>query len=291
MAKLSISQLRAFDAVAREGGMSKAAARLGLTQPTVTMQVRDLEKRCGVALFRRAADGVTLTEEGRRLVALTRELTDAERLIEEFVGALQGVEIGTLALAADGPHVALDVIKALRAAHPSVKVTVTLDNADGALARLRAGRVDAAIMGRPGDETGLHVVPILTQDVVAILPAGHRLAARERLDLAEFLGEPLILRERGSNTRRFLEAAAAVTGLGLAPVLELGSREAVKEAVAVGLGVSAVLDREAVGDTRLAAVAIAGLDGLNRDAVVCSAGAERRPSVRALIRAARSIGG
>ncbi len=290
MRKLSTSQLRAFDAAAREGGMSRAAQLLNVTQPTVTVQIRQLEERCGFPLFRRNADGVTLTEQGERLFDLTRRMFTAETLIEDFVDAARGLEIGALALAADGPHVALDVIAAFRAAHPGVHVSVSLANADRVLAEVRAGRVDAAIMVRPEQAEGLFVEPILTQDLVAILPREHALARRGSLDLADLLAEPLILRERGSNTRRLLEEAAARADLALDPALELGSREAVKEAVAIGLGVSVLSEREAKGDARLVSVPIPGLEGLNVDAIVCPAGAERRAAMRALRKAARGVG-
>lgn len=291
MRKLSTSQLRAFDAVAREGGMSRAAQLLNVTQPTVTVQIRQLEERCGFALFRRGADGVTLTEQGERLFELTRRMFTSETLIEDFVDAARGLEIGALTLAADGPHVALDVIAAFRADHPGVRLSVRLANAGRVLEEVRAGRVDAAIMGEPTERDGLFVEPILAQGMVAALPVGHPLSAEPRVALADLLREPLIVRERGSNTRRFLEAAAVEADLPLDPVLELGSREAVKEAVAIGLGVSVLLDREAVGDDRLVAVPVGGLDGVNVDALVCPAGAERRAAMRALRRAAKRVGG
>lgn len=291
MRKLSTSQLRAFDAVAREGGMSKAAALLNVTQPTVTVQIRQLEERCGFALFRRMPDGVALTDQGKRLFELTRRMFTSETLIEDFVDAARGLEIGALKLAADGPHVALDVIAAFRAAHPAVGLSVWLANAGRVLEEVRAGRVDAAIMGKPLDSDGLFVEPILAQDVVAILPRDHPLAERASLDLPTLMGEPLIVRETGSNTRRLLEQAARAADLPLDPALELGSREAVKEAVAIGLGVSVILSREAVGDSRLAVLPLPGLEGLNEDALVCPKGAERRTAMRALRTAARQVGG
>jgi aminoethylphosphonate catabolism LysR family transcriptional regulator len=283
-------QLRAFDAVARQRSFSKAAELLGLTQPAITMQVRNLERACGQALFSRAGRQIELTEPGTELLALTRQIFEIEDRIETFINAANELAQGNLRIAADGPHVALEVIAAFRQRYPGIDVAVTLGSQRAVWQDVLDYRVDAAIIGNPAADDRLTVVPITRQDMMVLLPASHRLATRPKLRLADLAGEGMIRREAGSNTQRVLDQELRRAGLNLPVVLELGSREAVREAVALGLGIGFLFERECTADPRLIAVPLSDMRGTNLDAVICLSSQRKRRIVQAFIETATMFG-
>jgi aminoethylphosphonate catabolism LysR family transcriptional regulator len=283
-------QLRAFNAVARQRSFSKAATVLGVTQPAITMQVRNLERACGQALFSRADREISLTGAGMELLALTRLIFETEERVEAFIGAANELAQGNLRIAADGPHVALTVIAAFRQRYPGIDVAVTLGSQRTVWQDVLDYRVDAAILGNPSADDRLTVVPILRQDMMVVLPVGHRLAARSELRLAELAGEGMIRREPGSNTQRVLDQELRRAGLALPVALELGSREAVREAVALGLGIGFLFERECTVDTRVIAVPLTDMRGTNLDAVICLSSQRKRRIVDAFIETAKELG-
>ncbi|MEE9480314.1 MAG: LysR substrate-binding domain-containing protein [Kiloniellales bacterium] len=284
------SQVRAFHAVARDGGFSAAADRLGITQPAVSIQVRQLEEGYGLVLFDRSGGQVRLTGAGRGLFDLTSQMFQAEERARDFLAASKALETGSLTLAADGPHVALQVVAAFHGSYPGVRLSVSLGNARTVWNEVLEHRVDAAVLANPADDGRLRVVPLARQDMMVLLVRDHPLGGRPRLTLAELRDQPAILREPGSNTRRILDRALADAGISVRPVLELGSREAMREAVAMGLGIGFLFERECVGDERTLAVPLAGLAASSLDTLVCLKSQSRRRAVAALIETARAVG-
>lgn len=283
------TQLRAFHAVARTRSFSKAADLLGLTQPAVSVQVKALESAHGVRLFRRQGGEAVLTETGRDLFDLTRQMVLAEEQIGEFLTDTAALEAGSLSLAADGPHVALDVVSAFMQRYPRLRVSVRLGNTETTVQHLLEQRADAAIVANPRPDPRLFTLPIHRRGMLALLPRDHPLAARGRLTLREIADYPVILRETGSTTRRLLEDAVRRLDITLSPALELGSREAVREAVARGLGIGFLFERENEGDDRTVALPLDGLSDVNVDTVACLKSNRRRAMVRALIGIAGEI--
>lgn len=283
------TQLRAFHAVARTRSVSKAADMLGLTQPAVSVQVNALEAAHAVRLFRRQGREVVLTDTGRELFELTRQMFVAEEQIGEFLTGRATLGTGSLVLAADGPHVALDVISAFMKRHPRLRVSVRLGNTSAALQMLLEQRADAAVVANPKPNPRLFTLPIQRRGMLALIPRDHPLAARDRLGLQDLVGHPVVLRETGSTTRRVLDEAVRRQGLALSPALELGSREAMREAVARGLGIGFLFERESEGDARTVARPLDGLSDVNLDTLACLRSSRRRAVVRALIEAARDL--
>lgn len=275
------TQLRAFDAVAREGSFSRAADRLGLTQPAITVQVRALEEAYGVSLFDRLASGVVLTGLGRSLFALTRQQNDIEEQMEELLSASFKLERGQLRLAAGGPHVAMGLIAAFVRRYPEIEVEVSLGNYEQVWRRLLEREADVAVMTGPPDDQRIVTKAVAEQRIVALVPAGHGLAGRRRVRLKALEAEPVIFREGDSITQRMVDRALRKSGVALRPILRLGSREAVHEAVATGLGIGFVLDHETGEDRRVATVQLSGLDAVDREAVVCLKSQAARRVVRA----------
>ncbi|MFP8929906.1 LysR family transcriptional regulator, partial [Pseudomonas aeruginosa] len=151
---MNLFQLRAFDAVAREGSFTRAAERLCISQPAVTGHVKALEEHYQVTLFRRTARRIELTEEGSRLVAITRTLFALEEEAEALLDANRQLVSGRLEVAADGPHLVMPMLARLRASYPGITVNLRLGNAQETLAALLSEHVDVAVLteveARPG---------------------------------------------------------------------------------------------------------------------------------------------
>lgn len=284
------SQLRAFDAVARTGSFTQAANQLGVTQPAVTIQVRALEEAYGLRLLDRGSGIARLTADGRDLFALTRQLFASEEAIEARLNAGRNLEQGRLVMAADGPHTALDLLARFRTRFPGLETKVELGNAQDTWTAIVEQRADVAVLANPPKDKRFVALPLARQDMVLLLPRGHRWRKRDAIDLSELVEEPTILREPGSNTRRILEQALRRRGLSLQDTLELGSREAVREAVAAGLGLGFLFSREAVGDSRVTAVPIADLGGSSLDCLVVLKSQLKRRIVAALVAVAEAGG-
>ena len=251
--------------VARLGSFSAAAEKLNITQPAVTLQVKALEEAHDTQLFLRQANKVSLTSAGLELMALTRRMFETEDEIRNYLQDHRTLESGELVLGADGPHVALDLVSRFQQLYPGIHIRLSLGNAAHVWRDLVEHRVDAAVMANPGEDSRIYPVTLATSGMMAVLPKGHVLSERQKVGLRDLAEYPLILREQGSNTRRRLEEVIAREKIQLNPFMELGSREAVKEAVALGMGIGFAFAREIVGDERITAVPIRELQNSNQD--------------------------
>jgi len=272
------TQLRAFDAVAREASFSEAASRLGLTQPALTIQVRTLETAYGTKLFVRRPGGVDLTKAGRDLFQMTRELFSVEERIQAFLTGSAGLEQGELRLSADGPHLAMELIAAYRRRYPNVTMAIALGNAHDVWRDLIEGRADAVVVANPPETAGVEVLPIHHRRLSVVVGQDHPWAGRRGLPLKGLAGTPTVLREARSNTRQTLDRVLSSAGIRLDVVLELGSREATIEAVAAGLGIGFVFEGEVPADPRVAVVPIKDTGSQITDTVACLKG-ERESAV------------
>lgn len=275
------TQLRAFDAVAREGGFSRAAERLSLTQPALTIQVRALEDAFAVKLFQRGGGKATLTGPGHELFRLTRELFAVEGRIHDYLSASKELETGEIRLSVDGPHLAMGLIAAFRERYPGVQMAVSSGNAHEVWHNLMEGRGDVVIVANPPDDKRVSVLPIHRCALQVLVGVDHPWAQRAMLELSDLVGQPAILREPQSNTRRTLERILAKTGTRLDVTLELGGREAVLEAVAAGLGIGFVFEREVTGNTRVRSIPLNGATQDNLDCVAALNSHRRRRVVSA----------
>ncbi|MDY0870590.1 LysR family transcriptional regulator [Dongia rigui] len=280
---MSYSQLRAFDAVARSGSFSRAADMLGVTQPAVSLQVAALERAYRTDLLTRKGATVSLTADGATLFGLTRQMFGVEAEIEDFLGSSLKLQRGHLRFAADGPHLALDLLAAFRASHPGVTVELILGNATETWNALLQSAADIAMLANPPEDPRVAALPVAVQDMMLLVPRGHALAKRGEVALKDIVAEKVVFREHGSNTQRTLERALRKQRLHLFPVLTVGSREAMIEAVSRRIGVGFVFDREKNADPRSVAVPIRELRGSNRNMLVYLKPRRRRRTVAALI--------
>jgi aminoethylphosphonate catabolism LysR family transcriptional regulator len=264
------AQLRAFHAVATTGGFSRAAARLGLTQPAVSDQVRKLEEGYDVRLFDRHNRSVSLTPLGQRLLEITRRYFDAEQAADALLSDSRALRVGHIRVSADAPLHVMPVIADFRARHPGVTVSLRRGNSDAVLRHLLDFTADIGVLAHvPPGETRLEVRPLREDPFVALVARDHPWAARAAVRMADLDGVPLVFRETGSTTRAAIEAAFARHALAPRVVLEVEGREAVREAVALGMGVGFVSGSEIGHDGRLAAVTLTDCGARMTESLVC----------------------
>lgn len=283
------TQLRAFDAVARELSFSGAAAHIGLTQPALTIQVRDLEQAYSVLLFDRQGRGVILTEAGHSLFALTQEMFDVEDRARSFLDASLELETGEIRLSADGPHAAMKLIALFHKRYPGIKISVALGNARTVWLDLIEQRADLAIVANPPRDDRIHVHPLWRRKMVAIVPLSHRWSDKKSISIKMLQAESLIFREKTSNTAQTLRQALKDNGLQITPTLELGSREGVLEAVGAGLGIGFAFEREVRNDERYKILKLTGTKLDTLDTVTCYHSHRNRRVVKAFLEIANTV--
>lgn len=275
------AQIRAFDAVAREGSFSRAAQVLGLTQPAVTIQVKALEERHGLKLLHREGRRVRLTEAGERLYSLSRQLASLDELIEETLSSAQELQGGSLRLAVDGPHIVMGLFARFMKSHPRVRLSVLTGNSRIVRQALLDRHVDIGILPGVGDHPQIEALPLWHHRGVVIVANTHPWAKRRSISIAELDGEPMIGREDGSMTQALVDNAFARAGAAPRYVLELGSREGICEAVAAGLGHGIVWELEAFGSARFTTLQIEGEGLRSTDYVACLKSERMRSVVKA----------
>jgi aminoethylphosphonate catabolism LysR family transcriptional regulator len=268
------AQLRAFHAVASEGSFTRAAEALHVTQPTLSGQVKALEERYGIKLFDRRGRRVYPTELGQSLLDLTRRLFSLENEAEQILGAAKGLKRGHLRLAADAPFHVIGALSAFAKRYPGIRLSLTIGNSEQILEDLVEHRADVAVLANIPEDPRVYAVPFREDRLIAFVERDHGWAERESVTLKELAGRRLVLREIGSTTRRLFENAMAARGLALGEVLEVNSREAVRETVAAGLGIGVVSESEFGSDRRLVPLHIAADELAMTEYVACLA--ERR---------------
>jgi aminoethylphosphonate catabolism LysR family transcriptional regulator len=244
------AELRAFHAAAQLGGMSVAARRLGLTQPTVSAHIGRLEKLYGLELFYRRGRSVELTDFGRSLLATTNRLFDAEA--EALTMLLQGQSAyrGKLRICAVGPYNVMPMIREFRARHSAVQIAMSMGDSRQIVERILDYQGDVGVLVHAVEDPRILCLPYRRQPLVIFCATSHPLAAVESIRLADLEGQLFVLREAGSTTRLVLEQALRRRGVSIRCDVEMGSREAVHEAVAQGLGLGVVSETAYLHDPR-----------------------------------------
>lgn len=245
------SKLRAFHAVATQGGFSKAAEHLHLTQPTLSDQVRKLEIDFDILLFNRNSRSVTLTEAGKHLLLITTRMFECEAEAMEFLQETQDLLTGNLTLSADAPFHILKIVRKFRDRYPGVNVNIKIGNSEEILRHLFDFKSDIGVFSRVPDDERLNIVSLRDDPLVAVISKEHIWASRKSIRFSELEGQPLVLRERGSTTRQLIEDEFARLKLKQGTVMEVEGRESIREAVATGNGIGFVSKPEFGFDSRL----------------------------------------
>ncbi|MGB3069063.1 MAG: LysR substrate-binding domain-containing protein [Ottowia sp.] len=251
---MRLTQLRSFHAVATTGSFTGAAQSLHVSQPTVTTQVGQLEELYKVELFHRTGRRVRATEMGERLLHLSRQIFSLEAEALQLLRESGELRTGHLRVAAVGPSHVTKMLSAFHQRYPGIKVSVSTGNSQDVLDRLLDYSADVGVMAQVARDKRFVSVPYSDHPVIIFCSAEHRFARRRSISISELEGEKLILREVGSTTRKAIESALKAAKVTPEVVMEVGSREIIREAVALNVGVAAVSEVEYVPGPGLRAV-------------------------------------
>ncbi len=247
MRGLNLDQLITFATVVEHGGFTEAAGRLGLTQPAVSMQIRNLEERFGVRLVERVGKRALPTAAGRDLLPFIRRLREemeaaAVAMGRHRAGQVGRVRIGTGATACI--YRLPPILTALRSAHPGLEIIVVTGNTPDILDAVEGGSLDLALVTLPAGRPGLSIEPVCAEELVCVGPRGGPSdgpsdGARPPaagVAPAALADQTLILYERGGTMRAVIDGWFMAGGIQPRPAMELGNVEAIKNLVAAGLG-------------------------------------------------------
>lgn len=241
---ISLRQMQIFDAIVRLDGFTRAAEELFLSQPTVSMQIKKLEAGVGLPLFERIGKQIYLTDAGKIVQEHVSHILDSVANIEMETADLQGLKTGMLRLAVvtTAKYLAPRALGQFCDRYPGVDVALKVTNRERLLDRLTQNMDDLYIIGHPPELENAIFEPYLANPLVVLAPRTHPLAGQTDIEPEQLAAYPFIMRELGSGTRMAIENYFAQRGIKLKIRMELGSNEAIKQAIDAGLGIS-VLSR------------------------------------------------
>lgn len=266
---MNFQQVRAFCTIVSEGSFSRAAERLGLTQPTISAQIQSLEKGLRSRLFERSAQGISLTQAGQEFHKYALQLIDLTGRAEQAMEELQGLTRGRLELGAStvpGQYLLPRALAIFKSRTPGVQVSLHVSNTQEIRHGVREGRFELGMVGEKVRDERLTYAPITEEHLRVVMRPEHPLAGRATLTLEEFRAQPLIIREWGSGTRATLEHAVAGRG-GEPPsqeiFLELSSAEAIKTAIRSVDAVAVLSEWSVQEEERLGLLKTAAIEGVD----------------------------
>ncbi len=244
---LTLRQLQCFSAVARNLSYTKAANELHLTQPAVSMQIRQLEQQAGLALTEQLGKQVHLTEAGEEVFRYARSILQQVDEMDDVLDKLKGFAGGKLRIAAisSANYFAPRLLGTFHQRFPDVNVSIETTNQAAVVKLVTENEVDMAIMGQPPEEAHLEALEFMENPLIIVAPPEHRLAARKRIALKELEKEVFLIREPGSGTRGAMQRFFRQQKLKLTTGMEMGSLSGIKQGVQAGLGLG-LLPRGAV---------------------------------------------
>jgi len=234
----TLRQLKVFEAVARHGSYTRAAGELHLSQPAVSMQVRQLEETAGLALFEKVGRRIFLTEAGEAMQRAARAITDRIDALGEELEGLKGMRGGRLSLsvATTAHYFIADLLAVFAERHPEVVIRLDVTNRASLLRALADNSADMVVMGQPPAELDVQAGAFMDNPLVVVAPPGHPLAGARHIPLERLQDEVFLVREPGSGTRIAMERFFDQHGIHLKTGMEVGSNEAIKQSVRAGLG-------------------------------------------------------
>lgn len=284
---VTLRQLQIFEAVARHQSVTQAASELHVTQPAVSMQLRELEAQVGVPLLDRQGRRLHLTEAGLELQHHARRANGLMQDIAAAMNQLRGLERGVLRLAvvSTANYFLSGILARYSRQFPGVRISLSVANRDAVLTALAESAAEVAVTGQPPEGGEVVAQHFLDNPLVVIAAPEHPLAALDAIALQRLEGEVLVLREQGSGTRAAMERHFAQHGLRFRTGCELASNEAVKQAVQAGIGLGVVsaqtLELELL-TRRLVVLPVAGFPILRRWYVVHRSERRLSPAATAL---------
>ena len=265
MAQLENFRLKVFRAVAEHLNFHKAAERLFLTQPAVTLQIKALEEELGVRLFDRAGGRISLTRQGSILQEYAGKIAALALEAEQELGCRDGKVSGQLSLGVSttiAQYVLPRLLGAFLAEYPAVQFSLRSGNTSDIVRLLLDGKVAIGLIEGPAGDPGIRKEPFMEDELVLIIP---RQSEFDHLSQSQFLESILLIREQGSGSRRVVEIALEKAGFKLKSfkkVIDLDSTEAIKSAVEAGLGIGFVSSWAISKELELGTLKVARLTGV-----------------------------
>ena len=282
----TLRQLKVFEAAARNLSFSRAADELHLTQPGVSMQVKELEDHAGLPLFERIGRTMHVTEAGRELLVRTHEILRALKDGQDALDSLRGLDRGhlNLGVTSTAKYFAPQLLAGFRRQHPALAFRLAVSNRETVIAQLAGNAVDLAIMGRPPEGLPTVAESFAPHPFVIIAAPDHPLAGRRRIAVSRLTEETFLVRETGSGTRSAMQQFVDEHGIRIRVGMEMTSNETIKQAVMAGMGVS-FLSRHTIGleleSRKLAMLDVRGLPVMRRWFVVHLAAKRLSPTAQA----------
>jgi len=235
---LTIRQLEVLSAVGREGSVTAAAEFLHLTQPAVSMQLRQLEQQLELALFETVGRRLQITEPGKELVRLAAELLARLDDFEQTARSLRGVRHGRIRLGvvSTAKYFAPRLLAQFVKLYAGLEFKLTIHNRAEMIEQLQAYAIDLGIMGQPPEGLHFEGTPFAPNPLVALAAPSHPLSLRRGLYPEDLADQPFIVREPGSGTRSAMDRYFADHGVQVRAVMEADSNETIKQAVMAGIG-------------------------------------------------------
>jgi len=237
--QLTVRQLEVLDAVGRAGSVTAAAEALHLTQPAVSMQLRQLEDQLQLSLFEPVGRGLQITEPGRDLAAMAADLL---LRLDDFALAareLRGVRRGRvrLGIVSTAKYFVPRLLAQFLKSHPGLDLKLNVYNREHIIEQLQSYNIDLGIMGRPPEGANLVGTPFAPNPLAIVAAPSHPLSLRKQLTPEDLENEAFIVREPGSGTRLAMDRYFSDAGVNIEPVMEADSNETIKQAVMAGMGI------------------------------------------------------
>ena len=244
---ITLGQLKAFEAVARLGSFSRAADELHVTQPAISKKIRLLHEEVGLPMLEQVGKRLYLTEAGRQLLATCADWLETWGRFEQSIADLKGLKQGQLRLCVvtTSKYFMPRVLGPFCDIYPGIDIAMQVVNRDRLLERLGRNQDDLYVMGVPPEGAFIESERLMENPLVVLAPAFHPWRDRRQIPFAELADAAFVMREHGSGTRMTVEREFAERGFALRVKMELGSNEAIKQAVAGGLGL-AILSRSTI---------------------------------------------
>lgn len=242
MLPLSLRQLQVFESVARHLSHSRAADELFLSQPAVSMQIKQAEQTIGMPLFEQVGKKLFLTEAGREMLHYSRSIVLLMQEMETLFDEMKGLEHGHLniAVVSTANYFMPQLLAKFIQAHPKIKVSLSVANRDAVIKQLEDNSADLAIMGQPPEGTDMVAEPFMENPLVVIAAPTHPLSLATNIQAKQLVKETFLLREQGSGTRGVVERFFASHKLPLPAHMAMDTNEAIKQSVQAGMGIGII---------------------------------------------------
>jgi LysR family transcriptional regulator, low CO2-responsive transcriptional regulator len=264
-----LTGLRAFHYTAQLGGTTAAAVKMGVSQPTVSAQIGELERQFGVELFMQVGRRLQRTDFSESLLVVTERLFDLEEEAHSMLTDAHGLRSGHLRVAAVGPYNVMPLLGQFRRWYPGIHISLSVGDSKQIVEKILSYQADVGVLVHAVGDERVQCIPFRPQRLRVFAHHAHHLAASATLAVRDLDGQDLVCREPGSTTQEVFDAALASAGVRMNRVMEIGSRESVREAVACGIGLGVVSEIAYVNDPRLRLLSIDDLQAFTHSHVIC----------------------